>query len=243
MSTEFWLLVVGAYLLGSVPSAYLAAKRSRGIDIRQHGSGNVGATNLMSLTSKRVAIPVIIFDLFKGMGMVWVVWWLGMGITEQVVVGLAALSGHSWSIFLRFNGGRGVITTLGVAFMIPLLNNLVPLEIVILITIVLNAIVWVSSFCFKNGPVGVFIAAASMPLLGLGFGAPLPYTLGLLGMFLIIVIRRVTAPQPISVTSISKKQALLNRLLFDRDIRDKEVWVTLVLEQQEKQGRLAGNKK
>ena len=243
MSTEFWLLVVGAYLLGSVPSAYLAAKRSRGIDIRQHGSGNVGATNLMSLTSKRVAIPVIIFDLFKGMGMVWVVWWLGMGITEQVVVGLAALSGHSWSIFLRFNGGRGVITTLGVAFMIPLLNNLVPLEIVILITIVLNAIVWVSSFCFKSGPMGVFIAAASMPLLGLGFGAPLPYTLGLLGMFLIIVIRRVTAPQPISVTSISKKQALLNRLLFDRDIRDKEVWVTLVLEQQEKQGRLAGNKK
>jgi glycerol-3-phosphate acyltransferase PlsY len=197
----------------------------------------------MSLTSKRVAIPVIIFDLFKGMGMVWVVWWLGMGLTEQVVVGLAALSGHSWSIFLRFNGGRGVITTLGVAFMIPLLNNLVPLEIVILITIVLNAIVWVSSFYFKSGPMGVFIAAASMPLLGLGFGAPLPYTLGLLGMFLIIVIRRVTAPQPVSVASMSKKQVLLNRLLFDRDIRDKEAWVTLVLEQQEKQGRLVGNKK
>ena len=243
MSTEFWLLVVGAYLLGSVPSAYLAAKRSRGIDIRQHGSGNVGATNLMSLTSKRVAIPVIIFDLFKGMGMVWVVWWLGMGLTEQVVVGLAALSGHSWSIFLRFNGGRGVITTLGVAFMIPLLNNLVSLEIVILITIVLNAIVWVSSFYFKSGPMGVFIAAASMPLLGLGFGAPLPYTLGLLGMFLIIVIRRVTAPQPVSVTSISKKQALLNRLLFDRDIREKEAWMSLVLEQQEKQRELVSNKK
>ena len=243
MSTEFWLLVVGAYLLGSVPSAYLAAKRSRGIDIRQHGSGNVGATNLMSLTSKRVAIPVIIFDLFKGMGMVWVVWWLGLGLTEQVVVGLAALSGHNWSIFLRFNGGRGVITTLGVAFMIPLLNNLVPLEIVILITIVLNAIVWVSSFCFKSGPMGVFMVAASMPLLGLGFGAPLPYSLGLLGMFLIIVIRRVTAPQPVSVASMSKKQVLLNRLLFDRDIRDKEAWVTLVLEQEEKQGRLVGNKK
>ena len=240
MPFEFGLLIVGAYLLGSVPSAYLAGKWSRGIDIRQHGSGNVGATNLMSLTSKRVAIPVIIFDLFKGMGMVWVVWWLGLGLTEQVVVGLAALSGHNWSIFLRFNGGRGVITTLGVAFMIPLLNNLVPLEIVILITIVLNAIVWVSSFCFKSGPVGVFMVAASMPLLGLGLGAPLPYTLGLLGMFLIIVIRRVTAPQPISVTSISTKQVLLNRLLFDRDIREKGSWLSLVLKQQEKQRKVDG---
>jgi len=200
----------------------------------------VGATNLLHFTSKRVAIPVIIFDVLKGMIVVLVAWRLGFGLAEQVVVGLAAISGHNWPVFLRFNGGRGIITTLGVAFMVPLVNNLVPTEIVILITIVLNAIVWVSSFCFKSGPLGVFIAAASMPLLGLGFDAPLPYTLGLLGMFLILVLRRLTAPQPISITSMSKRQALLNRLLFDRDIREKEAWMSLVLEQQEKQGKVDG---
>ncbi|MBE9512600.1 MAG: glycerol-3-phosphate acyltransferase [Chloroflexi bacterium] len=240
MPFEFWSLVAGSYLLGSVPSAYLAGKWSRGIDIRQYGSGNVGATNLLHFTSKRVAIPVIIFDVLKGMIVVLVAWRLGFGLAGQVVVGLAAISGHNWPCFLRFNGGRGIITTLGVAFMVPLINNLVPLEMVILITIVLNAIVWVSSFCFKGGPLGVFIVAASMPLLGLGFDAPLPYTLGLLGMFLMLVLRRLTAPQPISITSMSKRQALLNRLLFDRDIREKEAWMSLVLEQQEKQGKVSG---
>ena len=67
MSGNFWPALVGAYLLGSVPSAYLAGKWSRGIDIRQYGSGNVGATNLLRFTSKRVALPVIIFDSAKGM--------------------------------------------------------------------------------------------------------------------------------------------------------------------------------
>ena len=72
MAVESALLILTAYLLGSVPAAYLAAKLTRGIDLRQYGSGNVGATNLMRLTSKRVAIPVFIFDSAKGMVMIWV---------------------------------------------------------------------------------------------------------------------------------------------------------------------------
>jgi len=240
---EFCLLIGGAYLLGSVPSAYLAGKWSRGIDIRQYGSGNVGATNLLSFTSKRVAIPVIIFDLFKGGVVVWLAWWLGLGLTEQVVVGLAAVSGHNWSCFLRFNAGRGVITTLGAVFTLVIINNFVPLEIAIIITVVLNSVVWISSFYLKGGSLGVLLMAASLPFLAWGFGTPLPFTLGCLGMFFILVIRRLTAPQPIAVTSIRKKQVLLNRLLFDRGIREKEAWLSLVLEQRERQGRLIGNKK
>ena len=82
MTIEFGLLTLGAYLLGSVPAAYLAGKWSWGIDIRQCGDGNVGSTNLMRLTSKWIAIPVIIFDLGKGALMVWIAQLLGLDITQ-----------------------------------------------------------------------------------------------------------------------------------------------------------------
>ena len=66
MIITFILLLLVAYLLGSVPSAYLIAKWTRGIDIRQYGSGNVGASNISTVVSKRWAIPVTIFDIGKG---------------------------------------------------------------------------------------------------------------------------------------------------------------------------------
>lgn len=241
MSGNFWPVLVGAYLLGSVPSAYLAGKWSRGIDIRRYGSGNVGATNLLRFTSKRVALPVIIFDSAKGMIMLAVAWRLGLGVTEQLVAGIAAIVGHNWPCFLRFSGGRGVITTMGVGFMLPIVNNLVSLRTSFLITVLYGSIAIVSAH-FKRFPLGVFIIVALFPPVTWGLTGSLPMTLGYLGMFLILAIRRLTARQPVSTTSISKRQVLTNRLLFDRDIRDKEAWESLV-EQQEKRKKLAsGNK-
>ena len=242
MSDNFWLVVVGAYLLGSVPSAYLAGKWSRGIDIRQYGSGNVGATNLMRFTSRRTAIPVVIFDSVKGMIMLGVAWRLGLGVTEQMVVGIAAIVGHNWPVFLRFAGGRGVITTMGVGFLLPLINQLVPLGTMFLVTVVYGSVALISAY-FKRLPLGVFIIVAAFPLVVWLLIRSLPLTLGYLAMFLILVARRLTARQPISVTSLSKRQILANRLLFDRDMRDKEAWMSLVLAEQEKQGRLVGNRK
>jgi len=242
MSGSFWPLVVGGYLLGSVPSAYLAGKWARGIDIRRYGSGNVGATNLLRFTSKRVALPVIIFDSAKGMIMVGVAWQLGLGVTEQLVVGIAAIVGHNWPVFLRFAGGRGVITTMGVGFLLTIINNLVPLLTSFLITVFYGSIALVSAY-FKRLPLGVFIIVAAFPFVGWGLTRSLPLTMGYLVMFLILVIRRLTAWQPVSISSISRRRMLINRLLFDRDMRDKEAWMSLVLEQQEKQGRLAGSKK
>ena len=126
MAIEFGLLILGAYLLGSVPAAYLAARWSRGIDIRQCGDGNVGSTNLMRLTSKRIAIPVVIFDLGKGALMVWIAQLVGLDIPQQVTVGLAAVIGHNWPVFLRFNGGRGIFTSLGViSILVPWLGLIV----------------------------------------------------------------------------------------------------------------------
>ncbi len=219
MAIEFGLLTIGAYLFGSVPAAYLAAKWFRGIDIRQCGDGNVGATNLMRLTSKRIAIPVVIFDLGKGALMVWVAQLLGLDITQQVAVGLAAIIGHNWPVFLRFNGGRGIFTSLGViSILAPWLGLIV-------------LVIAYGLAPFHQLAVGVLLAVIFAPIAAwflsqpLGVTDRLPLALGFLAIFLLVVIRRLTAPRTIFTASVTPRQLFVNRLLFDRDIRDRKAWI------------------
>ena len=229
MAIEFGLLTLGAYLLGSVPAAYLAARWSRGIDIRQCGDGNVGSTNLMRLTSKRIAIPVVIFDLGKGALMVWIAQLLGLDIPQQVTVGLAAVIGHNWPVFLRFNGGKGIFTSLGV------ISILVPWLGLIILAIAYGLAP------FHQLAVGVFLAVIFAPTAAwflsqpLGVTDKLPLALGFLVIFLLVVIRRLTAPRTIFTASVTRGQLLVNRLLFDRDIRDRKVWINQRQSQPEKQ--------
>jgi len=243
MAIEFVLLLLAAYLLGSFPAAYFAARWSRGIDIRQYGSGNVGATNLLGLTSKWIAIVVIIFDLAKGMAMVWAAQLVGLGIAQQVAVGLATIIGHNWPVFLRFNGGRGLLTILGIALFLPLIhsslinrpliNVLIPWEIVAFF-----ALGAVAFFTIHSVPLGAVAGMAAMPLVSWGLGEPPPMTLGFLAMFLIMVIRRLTAPKTSVTASVPPGQLVLNRLLFDRDIRDRQAWIhRQPLKQEEKRGK------
>jgi len=227
---KFASLLIGAYLLGSVPAAYLVAKWTRGIDIRKYGSGNVGASNIVRIVSKRWAIPVIIFDVGKGAVMVWAAQLLGLGIAEQVTVGLVAIIGHNWPVFLHFNGGRGALTTLGVVF------ALTPWLALILVTV---------AFLFyplRQLALGTTVAMAALPLCSWFFGQPftieerLPVTLGFLAIFLIVIFRRLTTPRTSLSASVPTGQLIINRLLFDRDIRDREAWVKWQpFEQQEKQ--------
>ncbi len=220
MSIELVLLILTAYLLGSTPVAYRAARWSRGIDIRKYGSGNVGASNLWKLTSKRLAITVSVFDLAKGMLMVWAAQRLGLGITGQVMVGLAAIAGHNWPVFLRFSGGRGVLTTMGVVLILPMINDSVPWGLIVGL-----AIATVGWFILHDSSLGVGSAAAALPLVSWASGEQPPITLGFLAMFLIVVIRRLTAPRSPFTASVPRGQLLINRLLFDRDIKDREAWI------------------
>jgi len=231
LAIEFGLLTVGAYLFGSVPAAYLAGRWSRGIDIRQYGDGNVGSTNLMRLSSKRIAIPVVIFDLGKGALMVWIAQLLGLDTTQQVVVGLAAVIGHNWPVFLRFNGGRGIFTSLGViAILVPWIGLII-------------LVIAYGLAPFHQLAVGVFLAVIFAPAGAwflsqpLGVTDRLPIALGFLAIFLITVIRRLTAPRTIFTDSVGPGQLLVNRLLFDRDIRDRKAWIQQRPSQPERQGK------
>jgi glycerol-3-phosphate acyltransferase PlsY len=107
-----WLL--GAYLVGSIPTSFLAARYGAGIDLREHGSKNLGATNLYRTLGWGYAVPVGLFDVAKGA----VPAFLAAAFLPQpwapLVVGVAAVLGHVFSVFLRFRGGKGVATAAGV---------------------------------------------------------------------------------------------------------------------------------
>jgi glycerol-3-phosphate acyltransferase PlsY len=185
----------------------------------------------MRLTSKRIAIPVVIFDLGKGALMVWIAQLLGLDITQQVVVGLAAIIGHNWPVFLHFNGGRGIFTSLGV------ISMLVPWLGLIILFIAYGLAP------FHQLAVGVFLGVLFAPIAAwflsqpLGVTDKLPLALGFLALFLVVVIRRLTAPRTIFTASVTRGQLLVNRLLFDRDIRDREAWIKQRQSQPEKQGK------
>lgn len=119
------LVIAGSYLLGALPSAYLLARAVKGIDIRDYGSGNVGIANVSVHVGKRWLAPLILFDVFaKGVLPVAVASdnILGLGPWVEAGAGMASVLGHNWSVWLKFTGGRGMATALGVvaAFHYPL---------------------------------------------------------------------------------------------------------------------------
>lgn len=113
------LALLAAYALGSIPAAYLAGK-SRGIDLRKHGSGNLGATNVFRVLGPRIGVAVFAFDMLKGALPVLYFWrWVDPSIASPVIVqilcGIAAITGHVRPLWLGFGrGGKGVATAGGV---------------------------------------------------------------------------------------------------------------------------------
>jgi glycerol-3-phosphate acyltransferase PlsY len=111
-----WALLVASYLLGSVPTGYLAGRFVRGIDLREHGSGNLGATNTFRVLGPRVAAPVMVLDVMKGFvpAALFPAWSGEQLLGWALLFGAAAIAGHLWSVFMRFRGGKGVATAAGV---------------------------------------------------------------------------------------------------------------------------------
>lgn len=116
------ILLLISYLLGSVPTSVWIGKAFYGIDVREHGSGNAGATNTFRTLGKTAGIPVLIFDSMKGwLAVMMPVWFLSAGDSPvlfenfRVLCGTAAVIGHVFPVFAGFRGGKGVATLLGVA--------------------------------------------------------------------------------------------------------------------------------
>ncbi len=210
---EFGLLLTASYLIGSIPMAYLVVKWRYGVDIRKYGSGQVGGSNVFRNFSKKLGVVVFLYDFIKGILMVGIAQLLGMDIALQMAIGLAVVIGHNWPVFLRFNAGRGVATTVGIGlFLLPL--GIPGFIFCALFTLFIG-----------SSPLPLIFAIASLPITSAVLHEPQALTLGLTVLFLLLIIRRLTAPRTAESFSVSTRELLLNRLLFDRDIRDANAWM------------------
>jgi glycerol-3-phosphate acyltransferase PlsY len=156
------IAVAASYLLGSVSFSILIARWVKGIDIRQHGSGNAGATNTLRVLGKGPAAAVFLLDVAKGIAAVLIGQWLGEGeIWVPILCGAAAITGHNWPIWFRFKGGKGIATTIGVmatlAFWPALLAGIIAIA-----AIAITRYVSLGSLIF-SALLPVFILVLSMP--------------------------------------------------------------------------------
>jgi len=178
------ILAIGAaYLIGAVPIGYLVGRAFGVADIRRHGSGTIGATNVLRTAGRLPAILTLAGDVAKGYLAVVVGTALGAaqpgsaaGIMAASAV--AAVIGNCWSVFLGFRGGKGVATGLGV------LLKIVPLAVLP------AALVWlVVTVSFRYVSLGSILAAVCLPLGALLLGSPSPFALAAVAISAIVVAR------------------------------------------------------
>jgi glycerol-3-phosphate acyltransferase PlsY len=165
----FIAAIVSAYLIGSMPTGFLMTKIFKGVDIRSAGSRNVGATNVYRVAGKLPGFLTLIIDIAKGVLVVTVVSQLYYTFLQDLdyiffrtLLGLIAICGHIWSVFLKFKGGKGVATTIGVT------GILAP------IPLALSLLVWLGVFLPTNYvSLGSLFFGLSLPILSLVFNEPL----------------------------------------------------------------------
>jgi glycerol-3-phosphate acyltransferase PlsY len=206
---KFIFGLLASYLLGSIPTAYILGKAFKGIDIREHGSGNVGATNVFRVMGKGPGIVVLMCDIVKGaLAVAMIPDLLGLtGIIHRVAMALMVVIGHNWTVFLNFRGGKGIATSLGV--LIGLTIRVAAIRPVLLWTVA----VWATSFIFTG-----FVSLASMiasfflPMIMVWTNQPIEMIcLGVIFCIFVTLrhrlnIKRLLAGQEPRVFSVFKKQ-------------------------------------
>lgn len=145
----FWIIIgiLISYIIGSIPTAYIFGRLLKGIDIRNFGSGNVGATNAFRVLGRGAGIIVLCLDIFKGF--IIVVFLADFLISKntliphqvlRIILGISSICGHNWTIFLSFKGGKGIATTFGV--LLGLSFKIAGLKLIIILLI----LTWLSLF-------------------------------------------------------------------------------------------------
>jgi glycerol-3-phosphate acyltransferase PlsY len=163
-----WIVtgILTSYLIGSIPTAYIFGKLLKGVDIRNSGSGNVGATNALRVLGKGPGVTVLFLDILKGFV---VVIFLGdlliaknisiSGQTIRILLGVSAILGHNWTVFLNFKGGKGIATTFGV--LIGLSFKIFGLSLIVSLVI----LTWFIAFIIlRIVSIASVIAGISLPL-------------------------------------------------------------------------------
>lgn len=169
--SSIFVVTIG-YLLGSIPSAYIAGRLTKGVDIRGLGDCNMGAANAWRELGPRSGIAVIVVDVGKGAASVLIANALGITLPAILLTGLAAVAGHNWPIFLKFRGGRGEATTIGVLSALMPREMLIVLGIAAMPFLISRNVTFASVFLFVPLPFVAWLLGASGALIGYSIALP-----------------------------------------------------------------------
>jgi glycerol-3-phosphate acyltransferase PlsY len=170
--------VIGAYLIGSVPFAWLLARRWGAADLRRVGSGNIGAANVLRASGVKAGVLVAVLDIAKGALSVMLAARFGDNAAAPAAAGLAAIVGHIYPVWLRFRGGKGVATACGVFSMLTPLA--VPPALGIFVVTV-----WITKYI----SLGSVLASIALPPIAYALGSPAPAVAAAFAASVIIVFR------------------------------------------------------
>jgi glycerol-3-phosphate acyltransferase PlsY len=208
------LFILAGYLLGSIPSGYLAGRWLKGIDLRQHGSGTVSGSMVWEHVSRFAIFPVGIFDVAKAAFPTWLALELGFGEVVATTTGLAAVVGHNWPIYLKFTGGRGLSPFLG-----------------ILLVIFPWGFPWMLVFLAIGYLLGdsapwALASLAALPLQVLWLDGPRVVNLAVGIMLLLTIAKRLEAnKRPLPPPGLERRKVVVRRIFFDRDIPSHKEWI------------------
>jgi glycerol-3-phosphate acyltransferase PlsY len=211
ITTGIIAIIIG-YLLGSIPSAYIAARLAKGKDIRQLGGGNVGGLNVFREVGLWAALVVGIVDFGKGAAAVAIAYWLLQVPTEFVLLaGLASVIGHNWMVFLKFSGGKGMGATFGALIV------LLPVYGYWLGLVILLGIILIPFMITRNIALSMGIGLLALPfIIGLGMKSGIGTILAVI-LGLVIAIRFLPTARAALIKSKTKKD-----FVFDHWQRDKK---------------------
>jgi glycerol-3-phosphate acyltransferase PlsY len=156
-----FVAIIIAYLLGSIPAAYIVTRLATGKDIRRLGSGNVGGNNVYQYVGLRAAIPVVIFDMGKATAAVAIAHCLlDAPLFEPhlfvLLSGIAAVAGHMWSIYLKFSGGNGLSPTLGALAIIMLWELLIVVALLLVLKVITRNLILSVNISLLSVPISAW---------------------------------------------------------------------------------------
>lgn len=205
--------MLAVYAWGSLPPTYFIARWRKGVDLRNYGSGNVGGMNLGVLLGKKWAVAIGALDWAKGLLPTLVARLVGWDWTSLVLISLATVVGHNWSLYLGFKGGRGIAVTIGLLFAWDWRLALLFLTIITL--------GWVTNY----GPQSCLIALALLAPTAWLINVPPEVVGGSVALLVISIIKRLEANRlPLPSDARAKRVVLLRRLWLDRDIESDREW-------------------